>query len=791
MKDFLKQFDIGEGSLVVAVGHPANLKYYEEVTLTNYNTDIYFGPAARRHVNGTDMELTKASVIGSKALWVDVDDANYPQCTYPPNLSVWSGHGWHLYWFLSEPLRDVDLIEGYNKALSRDIPTADKACWNANRVLRLPGSLNSGDPPAKVEIRTTKPFAYQHSDFKILQMLDPKTRHKIRTGDRRGYRSRSERDWAVIVDLVEGGARDELILHLFGEQPVGDKYRDPETPREYLSHTISKARDRTNVAVRGGLVEQADGYYDYSKRGTRRVSTFVITPRILLDSTGYGGEDAIMGDISASGYRWVGVTFTRSAFTSVNRLDRETPVAAWQWLGRDDDVRRLLPHLMEQLQEKGMPRVRATPTLGLFKVKNTYYFVGDEHTLSGDDIWPSFEGPIAALPSTKERPALCLTRPEKPPDLEWLAQNIPKMNRPEVMWPMIGWFSAAMVKPWLEEQGYRFPILNVTGTKGSGKTTLLQRVLMPLFGQKDPKSYDAGTTRFVILALLGGTNAIPVAFSEFRYASVDKFLRYILLSYDQGHDPRGRSDQSTVDYPLSAPFTVDGEDLISDPAAQERIVVARLHPVDIVDGSSAYRAYKDWQTSPRLGLGYGFTSHVLRLLNNGDLNALLNRARDDSYGQIPGSIPDRIRNNHVVAYFGCLLWLGYVGGDPIGFDVMDSSIGAVFNVASGKSKTLGDDFCEELVNSVASWNASFRYTIREDGKQLWFQVSSAHNWWMASMRRRGKTALERDAIVAQLRESLYVLPPQIIKNTWMYGIDLQLAQEQGLDIPNLLSGRTK
>ncbi|PIU85278.1 MAG: hypothetical protein COS67_08670, partial [Deltaproteobacteria bacterium CG06_land_8_20_14_3_00_44_19] len=155
--------------------------YYASSTpLPDWPTDkdVYFGPAMRSGVGAE-----KSNILGSCALWVDVDDLERPLCTFPPSALVFSGHGWHLYWFLNEPVTDIELLESLNKVAAADVPTADAACWNANRVLRVPGTLNRKDAstPVQVELRALHPeLRYSQSDMQVLARLDPKTRHKTR-----------------------------------------------------------------------------------------------------------------------------------------------------------------------------------------------------------------------------------------------------------------------------------------------------------------------------------------------------------------------------------------------------------------------------------------------------------------------------------------------------------------------------------------------------------------------------------------------------------------------------------
>ena len=785
-RDFLKHFMFGDASwLQVAENNYAWADYHQEIPETiDTNNNVYFGPAMRKSRGDT-----KKDVLGAKALWVDVDDLARPLSTLPPSLVVFSGHGWHLYWLLDEPVTDIDRLEELNKLLATDVPTADKTCYNANRVLRVPGTKNlkEADKPVNVQLRENRPhLVYTAEQIEMIGRLDSKTRHKISTGDRRGYKSRSERDWSIVQDLLTAGASKELILLIFDHQPCGDKHLEAE--EHYLERTIEKAADSPAVAKGTKKIElREDGYYMPARSGMRRASTFTFEPKYLLDGSSFDAEDALVCTVNASGYTWEDIAFSRTAFTGVSRLDRECPVAAWQWLGSDRDLRQLLPHLLLQLEDMGLPRVAATPVMGLHKVGDKWYFVGDKHTLSADQVWEGFQAPIAWLPTKREHPEMALGAEFDPAVLPWLAETLPQLHAPETIWPMIGWYSAAFLKPWLEEQNYRYPILNVSGTKGSGKTTLIQRVFMPLFGQANPKTYDSGTTRFVTLALMGSTSSIPIAFSEFRYGHVEHFIRFILLAYDTGHDPRGRADQTTQDYPLSTPFTLDGEDLVEDPAARERIVVGYLHPDDIAEGSNPYEVFKEFRTRIPVGFGRYFIQQGLKRLP--DLPDLLKKASEAMFEAYPSKLPDRVRNNYIVTYFGMLLWGEIVGGEIPGPRIFDRSIKLVYDFKTGRARTFADTMTEDIVNQIAHGSARFNAVYNREENILWFQMAPTHSWWLASRRRQDRGALERDAMRIQFREAPYSIEPQVIDSAWMYGVDLEIAHNLGLDVPQVINDK--
>ncbi len=793
MRTFLSKF-IYSDDLLIAI-NPGNVnteRFYlpseipDQLPEDFKDISVWFGPAMRKSKGNL-----KEDVAGTKVLWVDVDvEKPTPfMSTLPPSMLVHSGMGWHAYWVLSNPQEDMNTIERLNKILAQDVPGGDEGCFNINRILRVPGTTNlKYDAPKPVRLYLDQPIEYSVADIEVLERLPDNVKHKIRTGDRRGYRTRSERDWAIVVDLIKAGASDDLIRLLFHYQPCGDKSR--EEKEHYLEHTLEKAREEYKPATiqsKGGtgvqIIEGDDGFY-VGGRTTRRITTFLFDPELLLDGSQSSNEDAIVGTITAEGFSWPNVTLGRSAFTSVAKMDRYLPVAAWQFLDNEQSLRALLPFLMQKLQSKGLPRVLATNTLGLHKIKGEWLYLGDKHTVSAENVWEGVKGPLAWLPLQREHPCLDLSPLPSKAYVQDLMGTVAELNEPETLWPIIGWYTMANLKPLCEQTGYRFPILNMAGTRGSGKTTLILRVFMKMFGQTEPKSYDAGTTRFVTLSLMGSSNAVPIAFSEFRYDAVLSFIRYILLSYDTGHDPRGRPDQTTVDYPLSAPFSVDGEDVIDDPAAKERIVVAILHPAAINEASKAYGSMNRFKESFNDSPGRYIIQQLLQ--RTGTIPDMIKASHAELTDTFKVILPDRVRRNYSVAWTGVKLWCEIAGMTPPSPEVLGLSINQIHDMNSGRSKTLADYMVEDIANAAAATSQGFRYKIMEQGKELWFQMASAHNYWATSRRRQGRAVLERDAIRNQLKEASYFIDTRAVDGVWMFGVSLQKAFDSGLDLPSFI-----
>lgn len=750
----------------------------------NPEIDTYFGVALRK-TKGSE----KSDIYGTRALWVDVDNTEFNpnQCTFPPTIIVHSGGGWHLYWMLTKWETNQEVIENANKALAEDV--SGDSCYNVNRFLRVPGTVNSKYPGAKAQLRQQRQVAYEVGDFKVLLALDGKTRHKIRTGDTRGYGGdRSRRDWAIITSLLGCGATERLVRLLYTFQPCGDKYRDPNTnAAEYIAHTLERAQAKGEAKKTFGIVETPHGYLLETAKGRRPLSTFILKPTLLLQGDAPGDEDAIVCDVQAEGHEWKDVKFRRGAFNSRKDIDRQLTTLAWVWLGKDDDIRALLPYLLQQLQDKGLPKTRATTVLGRHKE----YYVGPTQCVSKDVCVDGVQAPYVFLDLGREHPHTRYTPCTG--SVDW--KSIPSINVPEVIWPIIGWYMATPYKTAIETINVRFPILNLYGTKGSGKTATL-RIMQRLMGYCEPRAWDCTTTRFSILAILGSSNATPVSFSEYRASVAQTILRYILLSYDSGHDVRGRSDQTTTDYPLMAPFTVDGEDQVADAAAMERIIAVHPSPQTIEEGSAHHKNFLEIEALPLEQFALGYLQHTLRT----PLETFYVPARKSVLEAFPMPLPTRVRNNMTVVTVGILSFCAYVGMKMPSLGVcLDHCLRSVWTPEMGRGKVAADEFVEAVVNNAARRRTDFFWQMDGDNV-LRFQLATAYAWWQRSRRLAGANVLDREAIKQQLYErdistggkGQYIVKPTNVKGMWAFGIDLTKAAESGLDIStNIIRADTK
>jgi len=219
---------------------------------------------------------------------------------------------------------------------------------------------------------------------------------------------------------------------------------------------------------------------------------------------------------------------------------------------------------------------------------------------------------------------------------------------------VIGWFFASSFKPEFERKVGAFPILSVWGTKGSGKSTLL-RFMRRLFGYTgglEAKLFSCTETDFVLMKLFSGTTSIPIILDEYKPHDMPKHRlmslhRMLRRSYNGESEFRGKQDQTTVEYALTAPLAVAGEVSLSEPALMERIVNVKMSPNDLNDERRDHYASVVHQDLSPFGTRY------VQFVLSTDFDQQYEVAKELTSEWLVGSTtPDRVFNNLVAVTFG-------------------------------------------------------------------------------------------------------------------------------------------
>lgn len=749
--------------------------------------DVYFGVAPRKRasVSGKKKDVAKVS-----SLWIDLDakgKTNFrslrkraQRFLLPPSYVVHSGGGYHVYWMLEEPLEIEDAETGL-KALQKFF--SSDHVTDASRVLRVPGTLNhKKSTPREVVIESAKPERqFSLNDIIVATRVSFDLVRLIR-GDREGdFKSRSERDYAIIGELCKRGADLNLVEYLYATEPNLQETTE-DHGADYVERTYEKASGEVGevnaaefeVAVVDEIPKSkksTKNVIKFEDRGTAyyvndiQVSTFSLDPRRLLDSP--IGEEVVVCDVRTEWGTTRSVPFPRSAFVRKDTLHRRLQRFEWQWFGTDKQTQALVTHLHNQLQEQATERTAGTFTLGL----HGDLWVSQRMTLSPNHVYNGVDAPVAYVESDNQAPYLKYNM--KVPDdeftemLQEFVDLIVKINRPEVIFPALAWYMATPLKPLVHSVAHaQFPILTFFGTRGSGKTSLIQQVFQRLVGYSRPVSYDCQTTKYSRDVLLGTSNAVPVSFAEYRDSDKriqEEIARLIRLSYDGASSTRGKRydvARGLNTYELTAPFTLDGEDMVTDPACQERTISVILRPETISPGEECFDAFS---SITRLPLEDFAGRYIQFCLNHGE--ALLSKDSWDGYidrAQAlarPQMLPARIANNYAVMFFGLRLFQQFLHHHGIALkaptNAFKESLSFAFATQMGRTILAVDDFATDIINELSKARATdFAWRYIESKDVLYIHFTPAYNWWREQLNRRRLPVPGKSAIREQLKERI-------------------------------------
>jgi hypothetical protein len=270
----------------------------------NGKLNIYFAVNPLR--SSFDKKAKKADVEELAFLHVDVDprkgqDLKSEQrralkvledFSPSPSAIIFSGGGYQGFWRLDEPLyvggsaETIANAEAYNRQL--EIVLGGDHCWNIDRIMRLPGTVNIPDEKkrkrgreaalaqiiqlndltyplheftAAPEVQSTKgnsPNKVQISgnirrltdlDADLPEAVTPRTRMLIVQGDDPDnptrYSSKSEVMWAVTCELIRAGCEDDTIAAVLLDPDFGVSDHPLRQKRsvEYVARQIERARE--------------------------------------------------------------------------------------------------------------------------------------------------------------------------------------------------------------------------------------------------------------------------------------------------------------------------------------------------------------------------------------------------------------------------------------------------------------------------------------------------------------------------------------------------------------------
>ena len=407
--------------------------------------------------------------------------------------------------------------------------------------------------------------------------------------------------------------------------------------------------------IEGEIYEDTCFYYTVTGRDeTRVVSSFTIEPTMRVELE--DGEIVFGRAQTDKGGVVEGLRLPLRAFNSKRDLIRHLPSADLQWTGSDNNVQGLL----RVLARRPVPRRPGTTALGDCRRGDLHLWICPDGAISKEGfVEPS---PVIYVKSGGSLDSRLRYVPCDEGTFLGVArtvfEHLPRLNLPEVIVPIIGWWFATPMKPRFMERVGSFPILFIWGTQGSGKSSMATDVVWPLFGVKDAEPYSATETEFALLKILTASRSVPIFIDEYKPYDMQRYRlntlhRYLRRLYRGEVEERGRPDQTVNTYHLQVPLCVAGETRPIEAALLERIVTANPEKVTLDEHPECREALRELKAID-LSL---FAPRYIQFCLGRDFDADLEVAREAAGALLAGrKVPVRVVENLTAMLLGVHLF---------------------------------------------------------------------------------------------------------------------------------------
>lgn len=734
--------------------------------------DVYFGVGLRDKRSGK-----KEDVYAITALWADIDSKahggsmsrcldNLQGLMVKPTIIVASGHGYHGYWVLKEPLivgEDVDLLKRAEKAMSNlaDLIGGDHV-QNVNRIMRVPGTVNHKDPGSRGQrrvqckihkLRVDKVYGFEYLEAAL---AIGKKYHMLATSEEvpPRYNSRSERDQAVMNVAVQAGMDEGDVLDLFSDPdlPLCQKKDEHDKPQHYITKTYRSAVDYAEEQTRQkDSLSQADlpiratsfGYWRDGKGSSKQLTSWTYTPEVLLQDA-ETAEWLWAGTLNIAGGQEIrDFIFPVHAFNTRQALLDTLPTPDLSFRGTNGDAIDIRSWI--EVTHRDIPQKTAVHTLGRY---------GNDWLLD-TDIQKNEK--YVYVPRDRTGPPIKLVNMVKNPRKEVVRdvlKKLPMLNQPTTIWPILGWFFAAPFKPLIHDALGFFPILSIAGGPGAGKTSLAQ-LLCRLFGHSREISEQGAcdSTLAALLVYLSSTNSIPVLMDEYRPSELSRpkkaeIHRLLRTTFNEGAYRRSNVRFGQRIFRLTSPVILSGETWIDEPALMERCVQVTMSPRYLTPDSPALEAYRDiLNLDPGPDFASAYLDWTLGIKFSGSRSRDL--AEKVATPDVQNAVSQRVLDNHGVVFWGLEQYQAFANDYgvevslPDFADIFYSSISMIIEMDETgvvRAPTHIDTFLTQIVNGIVLGSRDYAevpFWLDEshDSPVLWINLRQAYDRWVRSSSR--------------------------------------------------------
>lgn len=391
------------------------------------------------------------------------------------------------------------------------------------------------------------------------------------------YPSQSEADMALCCKLAFWtGKNAEQTDRLFRQSGLMREKWDVKhhsNGATYGEETTAKAMeavDETYTQHSDSPVFEYDGRYFRAKGDSiYPITNFVVAPVEMIVSE---DETQMTADLVTDSGEMFRQTFMTTDFANLQRFKNiiNKRTISLSYTGTEGELE-LLKNCISGLEWKKKAGVKA---MGIYRHGGRLVFVNDEFAVekNGTMVEDIIQlGKYRSIQSDILQAGRISVE-----NLRKLGELLLGYNEYAKTVSILAWCTGCFLKEHLRNETIKYPHLFLIGEAGSGKSNTLERVILPLFSRSKVTAATQ-VTAFTLMKESASSNIIPQPLDEFKPSKIDKNKLAVLYnhmrdSYDWHEGIRGRADQSTASYILTAPLVVAGEESPDEPSIRERSI---------------------------------------------------------------------------------------------------------------------------------------------------------------------------------------------------------------------------
>jgi len=574
---------------------------------------------------------------------------------------------------------------------------------------------------------------------------------------------------------------------------------EPENDHDHTDKQENKKEEGKKEEKEEKIEEKKNGNGEEGKSPDAvRISSFVFHPKcsVEMDREGWIKGDAI----SSNGHIESNVVIKPEGWRSKQNFMTNFPHHRYKFTGTDQDVQ----HIMERVSNVIKVTKKGTKSIGF--IDGCFAGPGWAITEKGivDDAHIEYIKQDIPLDTYMK----FVDAPDVAQILKDFVEVLPLVNRPPVIWNIMGWMMSCFFKQQIWDTLSNFPIVVFFGTSGSGKTSLVMS-LMRLFGLVKAKPFNSHATAFTAMRMLAGSNTVPLVVDELKEDAGKDTISFwqnrLRASYRGEIETRGTKDQKVISYEYQSPLIMIGEmAVIREQAAAERSICIRpeRHHIAHASAQDSRDAFKKLEDD--IPVEALFPSIVQWCLKEGFaiFNKEWARATHDFNKMKFSGLPTRVWKNYIPILFGLNQLENFCESHGVDFKItekeryeaMESLVKDVLSV--GKRSRMGfDDFIESLSTMASVGQIEHKKHYKRKDQWLYIHVSSCS----ASFKKWAKDT-DFDGEVLGKTE-LYNQAREMVKMDYSYVknaskatkfdenktrktvmVNLELAEKYGLDI---------